>query len=137
MKAARWFDDACLTELERRGWPRLSPAQSFLFAHLGDDGASPAELARRLGQSRQATHHLVAGLVRLGLVVTADDPVRRGGRRVRLTGAGAALVRDAYAVLRSLEAELGAGPISRLRPQLVDLLACQGEAGHHGARAPG
>lgn len=127
MKTARWFDSACLAELERRGWPRLSPAQSLLFAHLGDASTAPAELARRLGQSRQAVHGLVAGLCRLGLLEVADDPDRRGGRRVRLTDSGVRLVRDAYAVLMQLEAEIGSRSISPLRPRLLDLLSCQQE----------
>ncbi|RBY79019.1 MarR family winged helix-turn-helix transcriptional regulator [Blastococcus sp. TF02A-26] len=101
--ASRWFDARSLAELEKRGWPRLSPAQSLVFVHVGATGTRPAELARRLGSTRQAAHELVNGLVRLDLIEVVDDPQRRGGRLVRPTPQGMRLARDAYAVLRELE----------------------------------
>lgn len=119
--ASRWFDVRSRDELERRGWPRLSAAQSLLFAHLAEDGVTAAELARRLGNSRQATHELVQGLVRLGLLELTDDPRRRGGRLVCLTPAGRNLALDAYEILEELEAGLGADRAGALRTVLLDL----------------
>lgn len=118
--ASRWFDAQTLAELERRGWPRLSPAQSLVFAHLTDDGLAPSELARRLGQTRQSTQDLVGGLVRLGMVEVADDPARRGGRFVRATPRGRALAVEAYGILLALESSLGARRVQTLRRLLAD-----------------
>lgn len=125
MRAARWFDLNSLAELEKRGWPRLSPAQSLLFAHLDEQGTPPAEVARRLSQTRQATQDLVAGLTRLGLLVVTDDPARRGGRLVCLTVAGRDLVGDAYSILMAMEAAVGSQLVERLRARLSDVLAGQ------------
>lgn len=121
LMSSRWFDARSLAELERLGWPRLSPAQSLVFAHLERDGVSPAELARRLGHTRQATHELVAGLSRLGLLVVEDDPHRRGGRRVVLTEQGLAFAGAGYRVLTDIEATLGARRVRTLRRLLADI----------------
>lgn len=118
---SRWFDEQSRIELERRGWPKLSPAQTALFAYLSDTPTPPAELARRLGNTRQATHDLVQGLVRLDLLEVHDDPDRRGGRLVCVTARGLRLAQDAYAILRELENAIGddiAEPLRRLLMRL-------------------
>lgn len=132
--ASRWFDTQSLAELERRGWPRLSSAQSLVFAHLRDDGLAPAELARRLGQTRQSTQDLVGGLVRLGLVEVLDDPARRGRRLVRTTPRGRALAVEAYGILMALESSLGVRRVSTLRRLLgeFDEAAPPPDAGSRG-----
>ncbi|MGY1697601.1 MarR family winged helix-turn-helix transcriptional regulator [Geodermatophilus sp. SYSU D00814] len=114
LQAGRAFDAALREELAARGWPRLSGAQSLVFAYLDPQGTAPAELARRLGTTRQAQQDLVAGLVRLGLVETVTDPARRRGRLVRLTGSGRVLAADAGGILARMEEELGeAVPVLR------------------------
>ncbi len=107
LTAGRALDALTREELAARGWPRLSGAQSLVFAYLDADGTPPAELARRLGTTRQAAQDLVAGLVRIDLLEVVADPARRAGRLVRLTAAGRALATDAGAVLTALEAGLG------------------------------
>jgi len=123
LRASRWFDAALLSGLAEQGWPRLTPAQSLVFAHLDADGTAPAELARRLGTTRQATSDLVAGLARIDVLETVEDPLRRGGRRVRLTAMGRELASDARRVLDDLEAGLGADRMAELRQLLAELLA--------------
>ena len=136
LSASRWLDAQALEELERRGWPRLSPAQSLLFAHLGEGGISPAELARRMGQSRQATHELAHGLVRIGLLAVEVDPGRRGGRLVRPTETGRRLAVDAYNILTALELRLGAGDVATLRRLLSPLARQLLPPGGHGSAQP-
>lgn len=119
--ASRWFDEASRRELERRGWPRLTAAQTGLFAHLSDIPIPPAELARRLGNTRQATSDLVQGLVRLDLLVVNDDPDRRGGRLVCVTARGLRLAVEAYEILLELEQQLDDDVVERLRDLLADL----------------
>ena len=125
LKASRWFDHQLLDQLEQQGWPRLSPAQSLVFAHLPPDGVPPATLARRLGTSRQATQDLVAGLARHGLLELVADPDRRRGRRVTLTNTGRTLARDARAILADLETSIGAERAAALRDLLGDVGGCQ------------
>jgi DNA-binding MarR family transcriptional regulator len=118
--ASRWFDAQSLAELERQGWPRLSSAQSLVFAFLEEGGVPPAELARRLGNTRQATHELVQGLCRIGLLELGVDPNRRGGRLVLLTERGMQFAHAGYRVLTELEARLGARRVRTLRRLLAD-----------------
>ena len=121
LRASRWFDRQLLERLEHHGWPRLTPAQSLVFAHLTPDGLPPATLARRLGTSRQATQELVGGLVRHGLLEPVHDPARPRGRLVVLTATGRDLARDARAVLAELEHSIGAERARALRHLLDDL----------------
>lgn len=110
----------------------MSPAQSLLFANLDETGTSPSELARRLGQSRQATQDLVARLCAQGLLEVVPDPHRRGGRLVRLTGSGRRLVQEAYAILVEMESALGAPVVDRARTVLTELLDLQERADREG-----
>lgn len=121
LRASRWFDRQLLDGLEARGWPRLTPAQSLVFAHLPPGGVAPAELARSLGTARQSTAELVAGLVALDLLVVEPDPERRGGRLVLLTPRGRELAREARRQLRALERRLGADRADALRALLAGL----------------
>ena len=133
LRASRWFDQQLLDRLEQGGWPRLTPAQSLVFAHLAPEGVPPATLARRLGTTRQATQELVAGLVRHQLLELVRDPARRGGRLVRLTPQGQALARDARTILDELEGAMGTERACALR----DLLAGLGQTGRGRAASPG
>jgi DNA-binding MarR family transcriptional regulator len=121
--ASRWFDEESRNELERRGWPRLSAAQTGLFAQLNDSPVSPSELARRLGNTRQATSELIQGLVRLELLEVNDDPDRRGGRLVCVTPRGLQLAMDAYEILIALEEQLDEAVVEQLRRLLTGLQA--------------
>jgi DNA-binding MarR family transcriptional regulator len=121
LRASRWFDALLRDQLAAHGWPRLTVAQSLVFAFLDPAGTPPATLARRLGTTRQATQDLVGGLVRHGLLDLADDAARRRGRLVRLTDRGRALAADAADILAALEAGLGDGRARALRELLTDL----------------
>ncbi len=121
LRASRWFDAELRDALERQGWPRLTAAQSLVFAQLAPNGLAPAALARRLGTSRQAAQQLVEGLVRHDLLVVVDDPGRRGGRLVQLSERGRALARDARGILDGLERGLGGERAGGLRQLLTDV----------------
>jgi DNA-binding MarR family transcriptional regulator len=119
--ASRWFDTVSRERLVERGWPPLSAAQTLLFAQLWPGDITVAELARRLGNSRQATHEMVRGLVALGFLELADDPRRRGGRLVRLTPRGYDLFADSADVLNEIEASLDREHTRSLRTALAGL----------------
>lgn len=120
LRAGQWFDQQLRIALAESGQPQLSPAQSLVFAELDPGGTPPAELARRLGHTRQAVQDLVAGLTRLDLLAVTDDPRRRGGRLVRLTPSGERLARDARRILAGLETTVdGGGELRRLITRLA------------------
>jgi DNA-binding MarR family transcriptional regulator len=129
LRASRWFDRQLLEGLQERGWPALSPAQSLVFAYLDVDGVPPAELARRLGQTRQATSDLVRGLVHHDFVTVVANPRRRGGRLVLLSERGRALVRDATELLADLESSFGTDRVRALRELLEVVGPSTGDQG--------
>ncbi|MGR7023190.1 MarR family transcriptional regulator [Geodermatophilus sp. URMC 62] len=131
LMASRQLDAVVREELVAHGWPRLSGAQSLVFAFLDADGTPPAELARRLGSTRQAAQDLVAGLVRLGLLEVAADPARRRGRLVRRTATGRELTADAGTVLAGLETAMGerGAALRRLLAAPLDLPSPRPAAG--------
>lgn len=119
--ASRWFDEESRAELERRGWPKLTAAQTAVFAHLSENPVPPAELARRLGNTRQATADLVQGLVRLEFLEVVDDPDRAGGRLVCVTARGLRLAMEAYECLIELESQLDDTVVEQLMALLTQL----------------
>lgn len=123
LRAAEWFDEALLESLERRGWPRLTRSQSQLFAALGPDGASVAELARRVGVTRQSMHHAVGSLVREGILTTHADQHDARAVVVALSPRGRRLVAAAQQELGALEVELaariGTSAVAHLRAALA------------------
>ncbi|MGQ7294969.1 MarR family winged helix-turn-helix transcriptional regulator [Quadrisphaera sp. KR29] len=120
LQAGRRLDAELREGLAERGWPRLSGAQSLVFAHLAESGTAPSDLARALGTTRQAQQDLVAGLVRAGLLEVVDDPARPRGRLVRLSARGRAMVREAGRLLAQAEERLGERG-EHLRRLLVEL----------------
>ena len=88
--------DELHAELARQGHPYMRPLHGFVFQAIGAEGATAAELGRRLGISKQAAGKTIDSLERLGYVERRSDP--RDGRRkvVRLTERGVdSLVRSA------------------------------------------
>jgi DNA-binding MarR family transcriptional regulator len=106
LDAFRWFETALLRRLEAEGWAIRAP-HSRLFAHLDlDEGTRPAELARRMGVTRQAVHQTIGELREMGLV--ALEETGGGGKRVVLTERGRENVAAARAAFAAAERELAA-----------------------------
>ncbi len=108
LAAAEWFNEALITRMERAGWPLLSRSQSLLFVKIDDDGTRPAELARRLGITRQSMQELLAKLREHGLVTVVVDPTDGRATIVRLAPRAQLFGRDAAMISASIEAELAA-----------------------------
>lgn len=107
---------------EVRRLPELGISQMLLMASVDAEGTPLAELARRLGTSRQAVHQAVQGLVRLDLVELVADARDRRTRRARLTAKGRRIDRKVVATIheleRALQARLGAKRVAALRAVL-------------------
>jgi DNA-binding MarR family transcriptional regulator len=73
-------------ELARQGHPDMRPMHGFVFQAIGPGGTTAAQLARRLGISKQAAGKTIDSLERLGYVQRGPDPADARRKVVRLTG---------------------------------------------------
>ena len=88
------------------GWPFLSRSQSLVFVSIDDEGTRPAELARRLGITRQSMQEVVKKLRDHDLVTVDVDPADGRATIVRLSDRAHLLGRDAAIISAGLEREL-------------------------------
>ncbi|MFJ8085635.1 MarR family winged helix-turn-helix transcriptional regulator [Streptomyces sp. NPDC096205] len=117
-EARRWFEEGLLSALEAAGATPVSPTQAQLFAVLDDEGTTVAELARRMGVTRQTAHQAVHGLVAGGLLEQIPDPASARQRLIRRTPEGERAHRQAGAILERLEEQLA----ERIGRETVDAL---------------
>jgi DNA-binding MarR family transcriptional regulator len=104
----RWFDTALLNELARAGFTELRRPHSLVFAVLDQSGPTRiAEVARRLGITRQSAHQTVQELREMGLVELVRDPTNASARLVVPTSLGKRSIRTARRRYAELERELG------------------------------
>jgi DNA-binding MarR family transcriptional regulator len=82
----RTLIDELQAELARQGHPDLRPMHGFVFQAVGPRGTTAAELARRLGISKQAAGKTIDSLERLGYLQRGPDPADARRKVVRLTG---------------------------------------------------
>ena len=78
--------DELHAELARQGHPDTRPMHGFVFQAIGPGGTTAAQLARRLGVSKQAAGKTIDHLERLGYVERGPDPADARRKVVRLTG---------------------------------------------------
>jgi DNA-binding MarR family transcriptional regulator len=126
--AKRWFDDALTASMRAAGEQPLSSAQGQVFALLDPEGTTVAELARRLGVTRQTAHQAVHVLVDLDLLEQVPDPSSARNRLIRITPEGARVHRRAQATIAVIEGVLaeriGVAEAAALRAALT---AARGE----------
>ncbi|MEU6894623.1 MarR family winged helix-turn-helix transcriptional regulator [Streptomyces sp. NPDC046557] len=143
-RAKRWFEDALLAAMRAAGEQPVTAAQAAVFAVLDDEGTSIAELARRVGVTRQTAHQAVHSLIGMGLLEQVPDPASARSTLVRVTAEGGRVHRRALGAIAVIEdvltERIGAAPATALRaaltadwgePPLVDVPG----AGHDGAGA--
>ncbi len=107
------------------GFGELRPAHFRLMRFPGLDGARPADLAARVGASKQAVNPLLNDLERWGYIEREVCPDDERGRVVRLTPRGRALMAaiwDAHARLEARwEERVGRKRFEILRRTLREL----------------
>lgn len=98
------------------GW--FAQARGNLMVHVGPDGIRQVDLAERAGLTKQAVQQFVDELVRDGIVMRTPDEADARARRVRLTPAGEAAMRDADRIKLEIEetwrAKLGSADFDQL-----------------------
>jgi DNA-binding MarR family transcriptional regulator len=122
-QAADVLERTLMTRLDEAGWSRLTISQVLLFAHLGPAGVTAAELARRMGMSRQSMQKNLDRLRDLDLVTLEPHPHDRRSSLVTPTAAGRRFAREAAQTLdgfeRRMEAALGTGAVNGARSVLT------------------
>jgi DNA-binding MarR family transcriptional regulator len=122
-RAHNWFRTALAAALEiRDDTAAISPAQMTLLSQLPSEGASIAELARRLGVSAPTTHQWVHELAALDILAIEARAGSARDKLVRLTESGHQRRAEAMRILSALEAALaeriGATKLKALRAAL-------------------
>lgn len=117
-------------ELSEQGHASARPVHGFALQAIGAEGATTAEVARRLGVSKQAAAKTVAALVALGYAERGRDPEDGRARPVMVTARGRDLLgRSATtfaALRRRLVRELGAPQVAALEDGLEALAGWSG-----------
>jgi DNA-binding MarR family transcriptional regulator len=86
--------------------PALRAAHTALFPHLSSEGVRGADLAKKLGVTKQAVSQLVTELEDWGVVEQVADPDDGRAKLVRFTKKGEQGLLQGLAVLQALEQEL-------------------------------
>ena len=98
------------------GW--FAQARGNLLVHIGPDGIRQGDLAEKAALTKQAVQQFVDDLVQDGIVMRAQDDSDARARRVCLTPAGEAAMRDADLIKVEIETRwrdrLGAAEFAEL-----------------------
>jgi DNA-binding MarR family transcriptional regulator len=105
-KCARLLNDAAIARVNREGGPVLRASHTSLLPHISSEGARGADIAKKLGVSKQAVSQLITELEEWGMVEQVADPADGRAKLVRFTGEGEKSLVRGLAVLRELETEL-------------------------------
>jgi DNA-binding MarR family transcriptional regulator len=108
--------------------PPLRAAHTALLPHLTFEGVRGAELAKKLGVTKQAVSQLLAELEEWGVVEQVADPADGRAKLVRFTPRGREGVLYGLSVLRELEQELAAKIGKRRMQELHTALLALEEA---------
>jgi DNA-binding MarR family transcriptional regulator len=120
-----WFAEEIMKGIRGSDYGFITPAQSRLLAHMGGKPCSMAELARRLGVSRQAVHKTVIELVRRDILALYDDPERGNSKLVVYTEHGKKINRAGAAIIEKIEHRLASQLGENALDQLKTLLAAR------------
>ena len=117
-----WFDDGLQAYLKAHGWPRATRPQSIVMLYVINGVTRPADLARRLGISRQAVHITLNQMIEKGLLALEDDTDDGRSKRVVIAPNGQkmrALAQQAVTQMcAALEARIGVEQVEAMRRAL-------------------
>jgi DNA-binding MarR family transcriptional regulator len=123
-KAARLANEQALARVAASapGGPRVRPAHTALFPHLGFEGIRLTDLAAKVGVTKQAVGQLVDDLAALGMVERVNDPDDSRAKRIRFSRRGHAALMHGLGVLRELQDGLVAAVGARRMRELHETL---------------
>jgi DNA-binding MarR family transcriptional regulator len=106
LHAYYWTDESLQNLLRADGRPTLPRTQSMIMVNVADGCTRPAELARRLGISRQAVQQTIAEMEAMRLIQLSPDPDDARAKVVQFSPKGASIQRAALRAIRAVDAEL-------------------------------
>jgi DNA-binding MarR family transcriptional regulator len=117
-KCARLVNEQAIERVNGEAGPNppLRASHTALFPHLTSDGVRGADLAKKLGVTKQAISQLVAELEYWGVVEQIEDPKDGRAKLIRFTAKGEQSLLHGLHVLAELEREL-ADKIGKRRMQ--------------------
>jgi DNA-binding MarR family transcriptional regulator len=107
-KCARLVNERAIERVNRglSPAPALRASHTALFPHLTSRGVRGAELAKKLGITKQAVSQLITELEEWGMVEQVPDPEDGRAKLVRFTRKGEHGLVQGVKVLRDIEQEL-------------------------------
>ena len=107
-KCARLVNEQAILRVNQQVGPApaLRAAHTALFPHLSSEGVRGADLAKKLGVTKQAVSQLVTELEEWGVVEQIADPQDGRAKLVRFSKRGEQSLLHGLAVLGELETEL-------------------------------
>ena len=107
-KCARLVNEQAIERVNRTlgNSPPLRASHTALFPHLSSEGVRGADLAKKLGVTKQAISQLVTELEEWGVVEQVSDPLDGRAKLVRFTPKGERGLLQGLAILNTLETEL-------------------------------
>ncbi|MEO6688941.1 MAG: helix-turn-helix domain-containing protein [Dokdonella sp.] len=126
VRASQQWDLRFRSEMVAAGFAWFNEARANVIPCLDRAGSRQADVARRMGISKQAVQQLVAALVEDGVIEQQADPDDRRAQRIMLSAAGMAMLEVANTVKLSIEKDykrrLGKTKFLQLAAALDDLL---------------
>ena len=130
-ESLEWIEREQALLLEDSPYKSASPAEIKLFAALGGNSKSIADLSRKLAVSRQAVHQTVKKLSARGLVVLEHAENNRRDKIVKITEEGMQARKLTAKHFRQIEAKMsnniGKKNLESLRQLLQENLEKAGE----------
>lgn len=105
--AAAWKAKFAAGMIEQ-GHDWYAEARSSVVPYVALEGTRQAEIAARMGLSKQAVQQLIQDLEQAGIVRREPDPEDGRGKIVKFTDAGVAAQRDSARIKRDVEAQMRA-----------------------------
>jgi len=101
-----WFDEGLQSYLRARGWSKVTRPQSMVMVNVVSGVTKPADIARRMGVSRQAIHSTIRQMVAMDLLELRDDPDDQRSKIVAISRSGQRRRNDARRAANLLIKEL-------------------------------
>src|SRR3546814_12533796 len=102
--------------------PALSRTQSLIMTNVADGVTRPAELARRLGISRQAVQQLLADLQTRGLIELVADPADARAKIIRYSKTGVQIGEVTVRALEHIDSAIEKSLVARILADLSVIL---------------